>query len=276
MPKKVQFSWNTLLRAIDILAKLSHAKFDALMLDLSADSVIPHGSGTNKRNKANELARFAKENPAYQTASGAYLHNEIVEQAKDRVVKLQEASWGEMDDLQHKAFVGALAVDGFKLTDDGKLRKTLPEYVDLPEAENELYMLLEKFNMATPKGHLEQAIESHTRGNWAAANAQLRTFVEGLFNDLHRHLQPADAEKDLKPENRRQKLAIGDPPLFDGLLNEWSQDGKGFINGFYRMLHTEGSHPGLSTDETCTFRLHLTMIVARYYLRKAELLLPPT
>ena len=273
MPEKIQFSWNTLLRAIDVLENLSHADFDALMLDLSTDSVIPYGSSTSKRNKANELARFAKENPTRQTASGAYLHNEIVEQAKDTVVKSQQSSWDEVGNDQHKALVRALALDGFKLTDDGKLRKILPEYVDLPEAENELYMLLDKFNMATPKGHLEQAIENHTRGDWAAANGQLRTFVEGLFSDIHRHLEPAEAEKGLIPENIRRELALREPPLFDGSLNEWSQDGKGFINGFYRMLHTEGSHPGLSTDETCTFRLHLTMIVARYYLRKAELLL---
>ena len=273
MLEKVQFSENTLLRAIDVLTNLPQADFDALMLDLSVGSVIAHGSGTSRRNKANELVRFAKGNPTHQTTSGAYLHNEIVEQAKNRVVKSRQSSWNEVDNDQREALVRALAVDGFKLTDDGKLREILPEYVDLPKTENELYMLLDKFNMATPKGHLEQAIENHTLGKWASANSQLRTFVEGLFNDIHRHLEPAEAEENLTSENRKQKLALLEPPLFDGSLNEWLQDGKGFINGFYRMLHTEGSHPRLSTDETCTFRLHLTMIVARYYLRKAELLL---
>ena len=30
--------------------------------------------------------------------------------------------------------------------------------------------------------------------------------------------------------------------------NEWTGDGKNYVNGLFKMLHTEGSHPGLSDE----------------------------
>jgi len=36
------------------------------------------------------------------------------------------------------------------------------------------------------------------------------------------------------------------------------------------MLHTEGSHPGLSDDDRSTFRLHLILITARTFLRRLK------
>ena len=50
--------------------------------------------------------------------------------------------------------------------------------------------------------------------------------------------------------------------------NEWTQDGKNYINGLFKMLHTEGSHPGLSDEDHCTFRLHLVLVTTRTFLRR--------
>ncbi|WNO54117.1 hypothetical protein [Stakelama saccharophila] len=50
--------------------------------------------------------------------------------------------------------------------------------------------------------------------------------------------------------------------------NEWTQDGKNFINGLFKMLHTDGSHPGLSDEDHSTFRLHLVIVSARTFLRR--------
>ena len=41
-----------------------------------------------------------------------------------------------------------------------------------------------------PRGHLDQAIAAHARGDWAAANAQLRTFTESLFDHIAETLTP--------------------------------------------------------------------------------------
>jgi hypothetical protein len=43
---------------------------------------------------------------------------------------------------------------------------------------------------------------------------------------------------------------------------------KNYINGLFKMLHTDGSHPGLSGGEHSAFRLHLALITGRIFLRR--------
>jgi len=166
-----------------------------------------------------------------------------------------------------------LARDGYAVTfnDHGgapTLRAALPEEVDLPNTDDEVHLLLKSFQFTTPLGHLGQAIEAHTRGDWAACNSQLRTFLESLFDDIARRVNPQEAAQRPSSENRRALLA--DPGV--GFLavdrNEWTADGKNYINGLFKMLHTNGSHPGLSDEDHSTFRLHIVLVTARTFLRR--------
>ena len=141
---------------------------------------------------------------------------------------------------------------------------------DLPEADNEVNVLLESLGFNTPKGHLEQAITNHSNGNWAAANSQLRTFLEALFDEIALAVDNGNASTVQTGESRRQFLAKTQPAFFVEPLGEWSNDGKNFVNGVFKRLHPSGSHPGLSDEEDCTFRLHLVLITARYFLRRAK------
>jgi hypothetical protein len=114
-------------------------------------------------------------------------------------------------------------------------------------------------------GHLGQAIEAHTRGDWAAANSQLRTFFESVFDDVARAVRSAEAAQLATAENRRGLLA--DAGFFSVDRHEWTRDGKNFVNDVFKMLHTEGSHPGLSDEDHSTFRMHLVLVTARTFLR---------
>lgn len=49
-------------------------------------------------------------------------------------------------------------------------------------------------------------------------------------------------------------------------LNEWSDNGLGYLNGLIKRLHPHGSHPGLSDADDCTFRLHSVLLAARLFL----------
>jgi hypothetical protein len=51
----------------------------------------------------------------------------------------------------------------------------------LSATDDEVHQILKAYAFVTPLGHLDQAIEAHTRGDWAACNSQLRTFLESLF-----------------------------------------------------------------------------------------------
>jgi hypothetical protein len=67
-------------------------------------------------------------------------------------------------------------------------------------------------------------------------------------------------------ENRRQLLANIGFLAVD--RNEWTPDGKNYVNGLFKMLHTDGSHPGLSDEDHSTFRLQVVSVTARTFLRR--------
>lgn len=104
-----------------------------------------------------------------------------------------------------KEFCRRLRVDGFVIT-DGNLRRSLPEDVNLPATQNELDRLLVKHSFVVPAGHLKQAIEAHADGNWAAANSQIRTFLDALFDEIAVRLDPNSISLG-SGQSRRTKLA---------------------------------------------------------------------
>ncbi len=116
--------------------------------------------------------------------------------------------------------------------------------------------------------NLEQALENHARGRWAAANAQLRTFFDALLDGIAERLDPASATL-ASGQQRRAKLAAMN--FLSIPLNEWDNDGRGgFINGLVKRLHPQGAHPGLSDDDDCTFRLHIVLLTAALLLRRFD------
>ena len=254
-----RFSKLTLIEAVNLYRHLTQAQFEQQMLYFSLSSEILPRVGLSIENKANALTSFVIGNPSHQTAEGKRQDDEIVERT---VVVLQQFS--------RSALARALARDGFTLMKDGSLMASLPEVADLPTANDELNALLDEMNIPVAKGHLEQAIQSHADGRWAAANSQLRSFLEDLFNEVSIGLDTIKGTDSLNSENRRTRLAKIDPPFLLESLGEWSSDGKNFVNGVFKRLHPEGSHPGLSDDEDCTFRLHMILIIGRHYLRRAK------
>lgn len=169
------------------------------------------------------------------------------------------------------AFLRGLARDGYVVElHEGKtpprLRMALPDEIALPETDDEVRQLLGQNGFEVPAGHLDQAIEAHTRGDWAAANAQLRTFVESLFDAIAFAIDAGAAAASGTAENRRQFLGVRGFLAAD--RGEWTPDGKNFVNGLFKMLHTHGSHPGLSDEDHSTFRLHIVLVTARTFLRR--------
>lgn len=173
---------------------------------------------------------------------------------------------------QSECFTRALARDGFVVTDEGELRSMLPEMAALPRAQNEVHSLLEELCMDAMV-HLNQALDNHARAQWEAANAALRTFMEGLFNEIAERLAPDRAASTPKGHPRRQLLADLEPPFLIEKCGEWSrgkEEGKNFVNGVFKRLHSDGSHAGLSDEDDCTFHLHLVLVVARHFIRRAQ------
>lgn len=238
-----------------------HGALDDFFLRLELDTLANRTGSIQQR--CRNLFLFLRDNP-----EASYQGRPISEIVVEEAARLLPGAYGfdAQGGGRFAEFLRALERDGFAI-DNGRLRRALPAGLDLPAADDEVHALLDLHGFETSKGHLDQAIDAHARGQWAATNGQLRTFFESLLDEIAVKLDPGSAGLP-SSENRRQRLATLDPPLLRADLNEWSADGKNFINGVLKRLHPDGPHPGLSDEEDSTFRLHLVLLISRLLLRR--------
>ena len=235
-----------------------------MVIRLELEQEIPADTKISVQKKCAELARIVthrSKSPLVTLEGSTSLGEAVVREAV--AIADEDSPWESQG-----RFERALARDGYSLTWNSEggamLRPALPPELE-PKADDEVRHLLTNYGFATARGHLDQALNAHVRGDWAAANAQLRTFMEGLLEEIAKALRPNEAQG-LTAENRRALLGRID--FFSADRKEWTGDGKNYINGLFKMLHTEGSHSGLSDMEHSTFRLHLALLTARTFLRR--------
>lgn len=266
--KTYPFSRATIVAAVEFLGEiLTQAKFDQLVVRLGLDNEIPLGPAKSVTAKSTVLARIVNQR-ASQVVSTLNGPMTLAEAAVREAVGATVAQYAK---TEQERFLRGMALDGYVVSwdEDARtplLRAALPGDVDLPAADDEVHQLLKQFDFQVPLGHLNQAIDAHTRGDWAAANSQIRTFLEGLLSDIASHIDPQKAVELPSNENRRAWLA--ERGFLSVGRNEWTGDGKNYLNGLFKMLHTDGSHPGLSDEDHSTFRLHLALITGRVLLRR--------
>jgi hypothetical protein len=168
---------------------------------------------------------------------------------------------------EEEVFRRALRHGGIYISSFEGMRRVLPADVRLPNAEDEITKLLEKHRFFIALGHMKQALDAHGRGNWAAANSQIRAFFDALLDEIAERLDPSAAALG-SGQGRRTKLAAAGFLSRD--LNEWDDNGLGFVNGLVKRLHPQGAHPGLSDEEDSTFRLHVVMPTVRLLLTRFD------
>lgn len=265
------FTRPTIVAANELLAHAArtHTEINKLVLRLGLEAEIPDDTSLGIEKKCDRLGRIvlARAGEIIATVDGSFTLAEAF------VREVLAFARDEPGNPRQDAFIRGLSRDGYVVVrgDWGQpptLRIALPEEVDLPKTDDEVRNLLKHFQFGVAASHLEQAIEAHTRGDWAAANAQLRTFLEGLFDDIARQVDVVRADPLPTSENRRAMLAEPGIGFLAVDRNEWTPEGKNYINGLFKMLHTDGSHPGLSDEDHCTFRLHIVLVTARTFLRR--------
>lgn len=268
------FSRRTWLAAIDVIETnryFPQAKLSGFFIELGPAvyrEIRDEKSSAEKR--LNDLKVFIDDNPGHLTDEGP-IEEVVVAKAIGLLPaanpKYPWVSVGEPTGVQ-KRMLRLLEQDGFVVA-ECSLRRALPSEVGLPEAQSELMRLLDRHGLPTPKGHLDQALENHATGNWAAANSQVRSFLEGLLDELAVKIDPSAAELP-SGNDRRMRLSKTVPPFLSRELYEWTDDGKNFINGLMKRLHPAGSHPGLSDEDDSTFRLHVVLLTARLLLARYD------
>lgn len=268
MPNEPQFTRRTVLVACDLIANhpamYTHTAFDGFILELGAENVVPTGKSQGSiRDKVHVLKEHLIAHPSAPTPDGEFMVDAVVRKAASLPYSCQE-----------EKLVRALARDTFTVTEEGMIRRMLPDIANIPAADDEVHALLEELGLVVAKGHLDHATDLHGRGKWEPANGELRKVLESIFDEAAAKLEPNHASVPEKGHNRRQLLADLNPPFLIEALGEWGEGGKNLVNGIFKRLHP-GAHPGMSEDEDCTFRLHLVLVVARLFLRRLKSRLPP-
>lgn len=241
--------------------------------------------GESKPKKLSSLAKFAIDtNPEVPTEIGRVPLDRAIILAVLEALGERQRAGGDWRKL-----VAGLRRDGFEVAEEkintgksplfGKptaevklrLRRMLPEDVpdlNFHEAENELFSLLTKHGFTDAKGHLDQAVSAFSRGDWAASNAQIRTFFEDLLSQISDQL--GGDSKVSSAEKMKYLSSIDSGPFFLAEYNEWANErgGASYVQGLWSRLHPEGSHPGLSEEDDCAFRLQTVLITARLFMRR--------
>jgi hypothetical protein len=122
----------------------------------------------------------------------------------------QEAPWAKSQEprADEQTLRERLAADGFVVT-AGQLRRALASNLQLPAAQDEISRLLEKHKLSVPRGHLNQALDAHSRGNWAAANSQIRSFIDGLLDEIAERIDPSATALPSGQQRRIRLAATG-------------------------------------------------------------------
>lgn len=264
-----QFSRITIIEAIGLLESLTLDKLDRFLLKYRLERIFHQELGSNTA-KLNAVIKFLIYNPDKKGPFGANLTFEIIEDELS-IIPPPNILAPRLVAEHFPKLLNSLKHDGYIITNKSKLKTMLPEGIKLVEKENELHSLLNKYGFTTTKGHIDQAISAHTRGDWASANAQLRSFMESLFDSICGKIVGDKTTLPPPGHQRRELLAELNPPFFIPTLNEWGIGSQcGFLQGLWKRLHPQGSHPGLSDEEDSTFRLHLMILTAAYYLKRLD------
>jgi hypothetical protein len=183
-----KYSRKTVLAATDLLENVGHASITRFLLEHRLENENIAGS---MRDRASAVARHLLADPERLNEDEQNLTDAVVEDLVKGVIRRFVRYGGQFDyeafSQAHGTLDRALARDGFTV-EDGQLRRTLPQEFGLPQADVEVHALLEQPHLEVPLGHLNQAIAAHARGDWAAANAQVRAFVESLFDGIAERL----------------------------------------------------------------------------------------
>lgn len=275
----------TLAAAVKVLEAEydTHDKVDTLVFGWGRDDLL---GGSTIRRKFLDLARIAgKMKFTARTDSGdVSLARAIVDEA----IKVAPKPRSNQDSWRQ--FVAGLRFDGFELVENDAepdeppsmlsrkktvitLARMLPDDIpqlDFREAENEVERLLKRYYFGDAIGHLRQATNAFQRGDWAASNAQLRTFFQDVLDSIAENL---GCEVNQTDNVKRQYLAgKNSGPFLIQEYNEWQNDrgNPSFIQGLWARLHPHGSHPGLSEEDDAAFRLQITLITVRLLMRRFD------
>lgn len=278
-----EFNRMTIVAAAEVISDFkSHSDMEVLEVQWG---IAGRYNASTKSTRVAGLARIAYDEEIEVLTEGGQVHlgRALVEIAISAPVqKRDSAAWRKL--------VAGLRFDGFDVRSveveveswknwrsSGsetplKLVQMLPADVpelDFRETESEIAVLLDRHGFAVSQGHLKQAISAFSRGEWSSANGELRNFYESYLNEIATSLGYAGSGDS---KAKRDYLGSRPQPFLLAEYNEWHPNNQKpqYVQGLMSRMHPHGSHPGLSEEEDATFRLQISLVTARLFLRRFD------
>lgn len=179
MSERPRFSRLTLFEAVESFGFRTNASIEEFTLRFGIEECLPDSGGIEPKEVA--IKRWLAEHQDAIGPLGGPLAFEVIEYLLEQ--RLGRPTWSYEDRDPEELFprlVRALRMDGYEIEGTSLIR-IVPSEVDIQEAESRLEALLTQYDFPVAAGHLRQAREAYSRGSWASANSQLRSFVEDLF-----------------------------------------------------------------------------------------------
>jgi len=261
-PATLRFSNRTLSCIIDILAngytdtELRNFFFKYNLLAVYEQS----GRLTAKKRKVNDVFQHLREG---DSDSAARVLNSIVIEALKKLYPKEEWSQPQRQQFFRKfpELDAALRADGFQVR-DGELISVISVFVESAKEEALVEKLLDKHGFAIAKNHLKQSYDNYVGGHWEAANGALRSFLQGVFDEIALIIAPREAAKKAPGGARRQLLQE------KGFIESGTE--AKLVSSFFQFASYKGSHPGISNESDSRLRRYMAVALASYYLEKLE------
>ena len=238
------FTRRTLARLVEAIAdQFGHARISNLFFEYSVDAHDP-GTGS-KATRSLQLIRAIEAGRAEIPADEA-----LVELANRSLAN-------EYARQNHTALLASLAVDGYEWGGDS-LVSAMPVPAQPAPQVSALEMELDGHRLVVAATHYRQAIDNFVDGNFEAANGQLRSFLEALFQGVG------------VSNGAQANVGVSAAVLHLRRLGLLDDAECQFLRAFWAGVQDNGPHAGLSNEEEARFRLHAATAVARYILRKGN------
>ncbi len=278
-----EFNRMTIVAAAQVVSDfMSHSDMEVLEVQWG---IAGRCRGSSKSARVADLARIAiEEKMVVLTESGqAPLGRAVIEIAISAPEYIK-------DTVAWTKFMAGLRFDGFeaRVTSDEvdsdhdwrntnfdtpiQLVRMLPADVpelDFREAESEVGHLLDRYGFSIARGHLNQAVSAFSRGEWSSSNGELRNFFESYLNEIAAALGNTRVGNS---KAARDYLGGLQQPFLLADYNEWNYNNQKpqYVQGLMSRMHPHGGHPGLSEEEDAAFRLQISLVTARLFLRRFD------
>ena len=215
-------------------------------------------SGSNKKSRLGNVfyPLVVEDADQAEVERTRYLCQEFVSGLMD---KGTWPDYSEQARRNYEAFRGALRVDGADLV-EGRLVSFLSPSIEPGRAQGVLESRLEHWGFSVARNHLDNALDLASEGKWEPANAEVRSFLEGICEAVAAKIYCGLGKSPVRGEARKFLLE-------QGFLSEREST---LLSSLFQILHGEGGHAGTSSSDDCHRRRLMAVSMANYYLERLD------